>query len=202
MWGRLATGGRLAIGLAGDFVCAVVGQANLSVRSRIVFCGLPAGPRNQHSCFMTGPKMHSRATRWVVLATLAASIALALSPQGLIARWTGDRLQVTSIGLHFLTGKALDRLHGGAAVPFAFRLSLFDTPQPPPLQSSVARFIISYDVWAEKFKVVQQLAGTRKAVSSLAPSAAEAWCVSQLGLTAVNVPADRDLCMRLEIRAQ
>jgi hypothetical protein len=146
--------------------------------------------------------MHSRATRWVVLATLAASIALALSPQGLIARWTGDRLQVTSIGLHFLTGKALDRLHGGAAVPFAFRLSLFDTPQPPPLQSSVARFIVSYDVWAEKFKVMQQLTGTRKAVSNLAPSAAEAWCVSQLGLSAVNVPTDRDLWMRLEIRAE
>lgn len=146
--------------------------------------------------------MRSRATRWALLAITVAGIALALSPQGLIPRWSGDRLQVTPIGLHFLTGKALDRLHEGAAVPFSFRFSLSASPQPPPLQSSFARFIISYDVWSEKFKVVQQLVGAPRAVTNLAPNAAEAWCVSQLGLSAINVPIDRDLWMRLDIRAE
>src|SRR5436190_8055975 len=146
--------------------------------------------------------MRSRATRWALLAITVACAALALSPQGLIARWAGDRLQVTPIGLHFLTGKALDRLHEGAAVPFAFRLSLFNSPQPPPLQSSLARFIVSYDVWSEKFKIVLQSVGTRTAVTNLAPTAAEAWCVSQMGLSVINVPNDRDLWMRLEIRAE
>src|SRR5258708_39092634 len=136
--------------------------------------------------------MRSRARRWALLAITVAGIALALSPQGLIARWNGDRLQVTPIGLHFLTGKALDRLHEGAAVPFSFRLSLSASPQPPPLQSSFARFVVSYDVWSEKFKVVQQLVGPRRAVTNLAPTAAETWRVSQLGLSVLNVPTDRD----------
>jgi hypothetical protein len=146
--------------------------------------------------------MRSRATRWTLLAIAVACVALALSPQGLIARLSGDRLQVTPIGLHFLTGKALDRLHDGAAVPFAFRLALSDNPQPPPLQSSFARFTVSYDVWSERFKIVQQSVGTRKFVTNLASNAAEAWCVNQLGLAGVNVPTDRDLWIRLDIRAE
>jgi hypothetical protein len=146
--------------------------------------------------------MRSRATRWTLLAIMVACAALALSPQGLIARWTGDHLQVTPIGLHFLTGKALDRLHDGAAVPFVFRLALFDNPQPPPLQSSLARFIVSYDVWSERFKIVQQSLGARKAVTNLASNAAEAWCVNQMALSVVNVPADRDIWIRLDIRAE
>jgi hypothetical protein len=133
---------------------------------------------------------------------MVACVALALSPQGLIARWSGDRLQVTPIGLHFLTGKALDRLHEGAAVPFSFRLSLSASLQPPPLQSSFARFVVSYDVWSEKFKVVQQLVGARRSATNLAPNAAETWCVNQLGLSVVNVPTDRDLWIRLDIRAE
>src|SRR5258708_4127487 len=147
--------------------------------------------------------MRSGATRRFILATSVACAALALSPQRLIPRLNGDRLQLTPLDLHFLTGKALSRLHEGAAVPFAFRLSL-STNQwgTPPLESSLARFIISYDLWAEKFKVVQQFGGTRKAVTNLTPSAVEAWCVGQIGLSVVNVPADRDLWVRLDIRAE
>src|SRR5690242_13720996 len=134
--------------------------------------------------------MRWRLTRWTLLAIPVAFTALALSPQGLLARWSADRLFVTPVGLHFLTGKALDRLHEGAAVPSSVRLSLMSTPQPPPMQSAFARFVISYDVWSERFKVVQQLggSGTPKAVANLLPGAAEAWCVNQMGLSVVNVP--------------
>src|ERR1039457_5664543 len=122
--------------------------------------------------------MRSSATRWPILAISVACTALALSSQGLIARWNGDFLQVTPINLHFLTGKALDRLHDGASVPFAFQLSLYPIPRTVQYQRSLARFIISYDLWTERFKVVQSGA-TRKAVANLAPGAAETWCVSQ-----------------------
>src|SRR5258708_32934191 len=147
--------------------------------------------------------MRSGATRRFILATSVACAALALSPQRLIPRLNGDRLQLTPIDLHFLTGKALSRLHEGAAVPFAFRMSL-STNQwgTPPLESSLARFIISYDLWAEKFKVVQQFGGTRKAVANLTPGAAEAWCVGPMGLSVVHGSADRALGVGLEIPAE
>lgn len=145
--------------------------------------------------------MRSSATRWPILAISVACTALALSSQGLIARWNGDFLQVTPINLHFLTGKALDRLHDGASVPFAFQLSLYPIPRTVQYQRSLARFIISYDLWTERFKVVQ-LGATRKAVANLAPGAAEAWCVSQMGLPVAGIRADTDLLLRLDIRAE
>lgn len=147
--------------------------------------------------------MRSGVRRRVILATAVACSALALSPQRILPRLNSDRLQVTPLDLHFLTGKALSRLHDGSAVPFAFRLSV-STNQwaTPALETSLARFIISYDLWAERFKVVQQFGGTRRAVANLTPSAAEAWCISQMGVSLANVPADKDLWMRLDIRAE
>jgi len=144
--------------------------------------------------------MRSRARRWLVLASAAAGAALALSPARLIARWNADHLQVTPIDLHFLTGTALQRLHNGRAVPFAFRLSLSGA-QPAPLQNAFARFIVSYDVWAEKFKVVN-VSGTRRAVTNLAADAAEEWCLSQMTVPATGLSADAELWMRLDIRAE
>src|ERR1039457_3158801 len=100
--------------------------------------------------------MRSSATRWPILAISVACTALALSSQGLIARWNGDFLQVTPINLHFLTGKALDRLHDGASVPFAFQLSLYPIPRTVQYQRSLDRkstrlnsshLVISYAVF-------------------------------------------------------
>jgi hypothetical protein len=145
--------------------------------------------------------MRSSATRCPILAISVACTALALSSQGLIARWNGDLLQVTPINLHFLTGKALERLHNGASVPFAFQLSIYSIPRTVQLQRSLASFVISYDLWAERFKVVQ-LGPSRRAIANLAPGAAEAWCVSQMSLSAVGIPVDRDLLLRLDIRAE
>ena len=147
--------------------------------------------------------MQRGSTRWAVLAIAVAFCALAFSfsAQALVPHWNGDRLQVSAPGLHFLTGRALDRLHDGASIPYAFQMTLTTIPRSLPLQRSLDRFVVSYDVWAERFKIVQS-AGSRKSVTNLTASAAENWCIDQMGLNWVGAPTDKDLWIRLEIRAE
>ena len=141
--------------------------------------------------------------RWPLVAILVTFCALGLSitAQGLVARWNGDRLQVAAPGLHFLTGRALERLHNGATVPYNFQLTLTTVPRSYAIDRSLERFDVSYDLWEEKFKVVQARAPHR-AASHLAANAAERWCIDQMSVSSTAAPSDKDLWLRLEIRAE
>lgn len=147
--------------------------------------------------------MQLGSTRRAILATTVAFCALGLSfsAQTLVPRWDGDRLQVIAPSLHFLTGRALDRLHNGASIPYAFQMTLTTLPRSLPLQRALDRFVVSYDVWGERFKVVQSNV-PRRAVANLTASAAETWCVEQMSVPSAGVPADKDLWLRLEVRAE
>lgn len=141
--------------------------------------------------------------RWgiVAIGVLFGTLALSFSPTSMAPHWGGDRLLVTAPGLHFLTGKALDRLHDGATIPFAFQMTLTTLPRSIPLHRTLDRFVVSYDVWGEKYRVVQTT-GARRAVTNLAANAAETWCIDQMGVPTTEVPPDKDLWLRLEVRAE
>ena len=147
--------------------------------------------------------MQLGSTRRAILATTVAFCALGLSFSAptLVPHWNGDRLQVTAPSLRFLTGKALDRLHDGASIPYAFQMTLTALPRSIALQRTLDRFVVSYDVWGERFKVVQSNA-PRRAVANLTANAAEAWCIDQMSVPAAGVLPDQDLWLRLEIRAE
>lgn len=147
--------------------------------------------------------MRARSRRWAIPAITVACCALGLSfsVQTLIPHWNGDRLQVTAPALHFLSGKALDHLHDGAAIPYAFQMTLTTVPRSIPLQRALERFVVSYDVWGERFKVVES-SPSRRMVTNLTANAAESWCIDQMGLAWANAPSDKDLWLRLEIRAE
>jgi hypothetical protein len=147
--------------------------------------------------------MHRRSTRWLTVAMLGTLCALGLSysARTLIPHAMSDRLQVTAPALHFLTGKSLQRLHDGAAVPYAFQMTLTSIPRGLPLQRTFDRFVVSYDVWGETFAVVETREA-RKGLSHVAANLAEAWCIEQMGMPSAGVPLDRDLWLRLEIRAE
>jgi len=147
--------------------------------------------------------MQLGSTRRAILATAVAFCALGLSfsAQTLVPHWNGDRLQVTAPSLHFLTGKALDRLHNGVSIPYAFQMTLTTLPRSIPLQRTLDRFVVSYDVWGERFKVVQSNE-PRRAVANLTANATESWCVEQMSVPSAGVPADKDLWLRLDIRAE
>ncbi|HLJ51052.1 MAG TPA: hypothetical protein VKU01_33825 [Bryobacteraceae bacterium] len=140
--------------------------------------------------------------RWPLVAMVAAFCALGLSfsAQALVAHWNGDRLQVAAPGLHFLTGRALERLHNGVTVPFNFQLTLTTIPRSFPLERELARFDVSYDVWEERFTVFEARS-PRRAASHMTSNQAEVWCVDRMSVAASTAPGDKDLWLRLEIRA-
>jgi len=86
-------------------------------------------------------------------------------------------------------------------VSFAFRITLFSGNQTHKLQETASRFVVSYDLWEEKFSVTK-LANPRRTVRNLADTAAEAWCLREMSMDVTGVGAKEPLWARLEIRAE
>jgi hypothetical protein len=144
--------------------------------------------------------------RQAVLALLLATGlgAMTVSTQGLVPHHVSGEIRVTAPNLHFLTGKSLSRLHDGAAVPFDFQLVIFTgsgTAGSPNIvvARALERFMVSYDVWEEKFSVVR-VRDFRRSGMRLSANSAESWCLENLFVPAASLPAGQQLWARLEIR--
>ena len=137
---------------------------------------------------------------WAGLLLVPALIGLTSSSEDLTPRWIGDRLLVTAPKLHFLTGKSLERLRNGAAVPFDVQLSVSAGKGNPALQRALERFVVSYDLWEERFKVVQ-LRSSRASGTHLTAAAAEAWCLENISIPSSSIPPDKGLWVKIEIRS-
>jgi hypothetical protein len=135
----------------------------------------------------------------VALCTAITLYSLGLASEGLQPRWTGDFLEVASPKLHFLTGRQLDRLRNGAAVPFDFQLTLSAGPGLL-VHRSLERFVVSYDLWEERFSVVR-LRNSRRSAAHLTAAAAETWCLDNIAIPSFAVPSDKPFWLKLEIRS-
>lgn len=127
-------------------------------------------------------------------------LALTASSEDLFVRRFGDQIRVIAPRMHFLTGKSLERLRDGAAVPFDFQFSISAGLKNNVVLRAVERFTVSYDVWEEKFRVVR-LRDFRKSPAGLTASAAESWCLENLTIASAALPADKELWAHLDIRA-
>jgi len=142
-----------------------------------------------------------RSTRrgiWL-LASLALSLSLARGANRISVAYVGDSLRPVAPDLHFLTGKSLERVKDGDAVTFVARLSLLTIDQSAPLREKVGRFMVSYDIWEEKFGVAITESASRSKTGMTAPQA-EAWCLENLGISAAGLAPDRPFFLRLELR--
>jgi hypothetical protein len=126
--------------------------------------------------------------------------ALSVSSQDLFVRQSQDEIHAFAPRLHFLTGKTLERLHDGAAVPFDFQFTVAAGSKTNIVARAFERFTVSYDVWQEKFSVVR-VRDFRRSPLSLAANAAEAWCVDNMMVAASTLPKGTQLWARLEIRS-
>jgi len=143
-----------------------------------------------------------RADRYAILLICLSGIAwfqLLAQPPSLVVERQGVYLHVTAPRMHFLEGKALERLHDGAPVTFEFALSLHADPGNRRLARLQERFAISFDLWEEKFSVVQMGAGGR-AASHLAPAQAEAWCLDAMPVPLPALPAEKSFVLKLVCR--
>ncbi len=146
-----------------------------------------------------GPYRISR--RDWLLAGLAIPVSRVLAaPAGLSATWDGDTIHVSAPQLHFLSGKPLERLKDGAAVTFFSQLTISTDRYATVFRRLPERFVVSYDLWEEKFSV-NRLSGSPRSASHLGAGAAEAWCLESMAVSASGLAPERPFWLRFEIRA-
>jgi hypothetical protein len=137
---------------------------------------------------------------WLILAFLSG-FALAMVTEELILNWHDNRLELAAPHVHFLSGKPLGRLRNAEAVPFDFQVTLWSSNHNHIFARLADRFVVSYSLWEEKFKVVK-LTAPRRAVDHLGATAAEAWCLDQMSMDLTGMGDSQPFWVRLEIRAQ
>jgi len=133
-----------------------------------------------------------------LLAGLATSLSRARA-EGLSVLFDGDNLRPMVPNLHFLSGKALDRLKDARTVAFVSQLTLLGEDRLTVFRRTPQRFYVSYAIWDEKFKVTMPGATPE---SSMWPTAeqAENWCVENLAISALGMAPDRPYWLRFELR--
>ena len=136
---------------------------------------------------------------WLVVAFISG-FALAMMAEELIVNWHNDRLEFSLSHVHFLGGKPLELLHNAAPVPFNFQMTVYSGTRSHVFQQLTDRFVVSYDLWEEKFKVVKTQSPRRTAEHLTAP-AAEKWCLDQMSMDLPGLTPNEPIWARFEIRA-
>ena len=131
------------------------------------------------------------------------SLAVPLEPQNVtIARANNNEaLAVHAPNLGFIKGEPLVRLKDGRSVRVDLDLMVLPGPGGTPVARARQTFVLSYDLWEERFAVTQ--AGTPpRSASYLTASAAEAWCLEHLTIPITEMGKLRDapFWIRLEYR--
>src|SRR6476646_12061048 len=103
----------------------------------------------------------------IPLSRLRAAVPLAVS-------FDGDNLRVSAPDLHFLTGKALERLKDAATVTFLSQLTLFSDAHGTVFKRAAERLVVSYDLWEEKFSVTIP-GGSRRRHEKASAAEAASW---------------------------
>ena len=134
-----------------------------------------------------------------LLAGFAIPVFRASGAVSLSVLWDGDNLHVAAPELHFLTGRPLERLRDGSSVLFMAQLTLSTDRMVTVYRRSPDRFVVSYDLWEEKFSVTR-LGPSPRSVSNLTAEAAETWCLDNMAISAMGLEPGRPFWMRFELR--
>jgi len=120
----------------------------------------------------------------------------------LILRAQGNRIDFSAPRLHYLTGRPLARLLNAEPIGFDFQVTLAASTQTNVVKQNTARFVISYDLWEERYAVTK-VTPARKTASHLTALEAEAWCVQEMSILDLSgVGPTQQLWARLDIRAE
>jgi hypothetical protein len=116
---------------------------------------------------------------------LALLVCLALPPllaaQSLTARAAGDMLQVRGSGLRLIEGVIGAHLKDGRSVRVDFEMTILDNAQGTPITQNRQSFILSFDLWEQRYAVTRTGAAPRS-ISHLAARDAEAWCLENMAI--------------------
>jgi hypothetical protein len=135
------------------------------------------------------------------LSVAASAACLCVLAQDLMLRRSTDEVRVSAPRLHFLTGKPLERMRNGASVTYDMQLTIFGDNHQTILRRGFERFVLSYDLWEEKFSATR-MRTARTSASHLTAEAAESWCLDHLSIPAGGLTSDKPVYVRLDVRAQ
>lgn len=102
-------------------------------------------------------------------------------------------------GVHFIEGPTLKKLQDGAGLVFSLQLTLSTDQFRTTLRRQVERFVVSFDLWEEKFAVTR-LGVVRQQISHLSRDAAERWVFDHAGLSLYGLRGDAEHWLRAELR--
>jgi hypothetical protein len=142
----------------------------------------------------------STAGRVCILIALIAGIRVSVLAQSLSARTEGERLRIVIDRPRFLSGDALRRLYDGVPVTYVFKLSAHNSRLGNAMTRSEYRFIISYDIFEEKFQV-SRIRPTGRVISHLTAAAAETTFIDALELSIKSLGTGM-FWLRLEYQAE
>jgi hypothetical protein len=139
-----------------------------------------------------------------VIAVLAIVSYATLSGQTVTVTAVGDVLRVRAPGFGVIRGDTLNRLKNGQTVRFDIELTLLAKPGAPPAMQSRQSFVLSYDLWEERFAVTL-IGGASRSISHLTSPDAETWCLEQLAVPLSSLAGfgrDASFWIRLESKIQ
>jgi hypothetical protein len=117
----------------------------------------------------------------LVIVTALAWPAARLASQSISVTTVDGVVRVAAPGFRFITGEPLARLKDGQSLRVDLVVSALPKPGAAPAAQRRRTFVLSYDLWEERFAVALADAPSRS-VSHLTSTAAEVWCIQQLDL--------------------
>jgi len=144
-----------------------------------------------------------RALRMSRRSWLAAGLTLPLclmNAATMDIAFDGDTLRPVMPDLHFLSGRALERLKDARTVVFLSQVTLLREDHITAFRHTPQRFYVSYDIWEGRFKVTIPGA-TPESRPGLTAAQAEAWCMDNVAVSALGLEPNREFWMRFDLRA-
>ena len=126
-------------------------------------------------------------TRLAAIVLACVALAPPLAAQSLTVRAAGEMLQVRGTGLRLIEGVVADHLKDGRSVRVDFEMTILDKPKGGTITQSHQAFVLSFDLWEQRYAVTRTGAMPRS-ISHLLARDAETWCLENVAipLTAIG----------------
>jgi hypothetical protein len=137
--------------------------------------------------------------RWL-LAGLLAPLFPARAADSPIVTFDGDNLHISSLGIHFLQGKSLNRLKDGSTIEYVATVELFRDQFVTQFKRVEEHFFVSYDVWGSGDAFTVSTGPPVSRATNLSRSATETWCMEHLMVGTAGIAPDRQFWLQLDLR--
>ena len=138
--------------------------------------------------------------RLLLLSLVATAGSAVANAEQLHVRYSGGMLRVEAVNLNFLSGKSLERLRQGASVTFDIQVSVLADSRQSVLRRSFERFLVSYDIWEERFSI-SRMRSSQAGAAHLTAAATQSWALDRFAMEAAQLPQNRPLWFRIDVRA-